>query len=120
VKDSGKTQVFEARPPFAWLTTLNTGPITIHVNIARNAQGQFAYVTVFRTSDFSLVATIPTGKLPHGVWPSGDGSRAYVGLENDDELIAIDTLTNQAIAAIAIGQAPQAVVYVPDVGVQYS
>ena len=30
------------------------------------------------------VATIPVGRLPHGIWPSGDGTRVYVGLENDD------------------------------------
>ena len=54
--------------------------------------GMFAYVTVgglnevqvFRTDDFSKVATIPVGKLPHGIWPSGDGTRVYVGLENAD------------------------------------
>jgi YVTN family beta-propeller protein len=122
LKDIGKTQVFDAKPPFALLKTLDTGPITNHVNIVRNAHGQFAYVTigglnevkVFRTSDFSLVATIPVGKLPHGVWPSGDGSRIYVGLENDDRMTAIDTLTNKVIATSPIGQAPQAVVYVPD------
>jgi YVTN family beta-propeller protein len=122
LKDTGKTQVFDARPPFSLLKTLDTGPITNHVNIARNANGQFAYVTVgglgevlaFRTDDFSKVATIAAGKLPHGVWPSGDGSRVYVGLENDDKMIAIDTLTNTVIATVAIGQAPQAVAYVPD------
>jgi YVTN family beta-propeller protein len=69
---------------------------------------------VFRTDDFSKVATIQVGKLPHGVWPSGDGSRVYVGLENDDKLAAIDTLTNTVIATSPIGQAPQAVVYVPN------
>jgi YVTN family beta-propeller protein len=122
LKDTGKTQVFEGRPPFALLKTLDTGPITNHVNIARNARGMFAYVTiggtnqvlVFRIDDFKQVATIPVGKLPHGVWPSGDGTRIYVGLENDDRMIAIDTLTNKVIATIPIGQAPQAVVYVPD------
>jgi YVTN family beta-propeller protein len=122
LKDTGKVQVFDARPPFAVLKTLDTGPITNHVNIARNAHGQFAYVTVgglnevqvFRTDDFSTVATIPVGKLPHGVWPSGDGTRIYVGLENDDQLVAIDTLTNAVIASVPIGQGAQAVVYVPD------
>jgi YVTN family beta-propeller protein len=99
LKDTGKVQVFNAKPPFTLLQTLDTGPITNHVNIVRNAHGQFAYVTVgglnqvkvFRTTDFSLVATIPVGKLPHGVWPSGDGTRVYVGLENNDLLTAIDT-----------------------------
>ena len=122
LKDTGKTEVFNARPPFSVLKTLDTGPITNHVNIVRNAHGQFAYVTVgglnevqvFRTDDFGKVATIQVGKLPHGIWPSGDGSRVYVGLENDDTLIAIDTLTNKVIASVPIGQGAQAVVYVPD------
>jgi YVTN family beta-propeller protein len=122
LKDIGKTQVFNAKPPFNVLKTLDTGPITNHVNIVRNANGQFAYITigglnevlVFRTDDFSKVATIPVGKLPHGLWPSGDGSRVYVALENDDRMVAIDTMTNKVIATIPIGQAPQAVAYVPN------
>ncbi len=122
LKDTGKTQVFDARPPFTLRKTLDTGPITNHVNFAHNANGTFAYVTVgglnevkvFRTSDFAQVATIPVGKLPHGVWPSGDGTRVYVGLENADRMAAIDTLTNAVIASVPIGQGAQAVVYVPD------
>jgi len=114
--------VFDARPPFSVLRTIDTGPITNHVNFARNARGTFAYVSVgglnevqvFRTDDFSRVATIAVGTLPHGVWPSGDGTRVYVGLENEDRLIAIDTLSNLVIATIPIGQAPQAVNYVPN------
>jgi len=122
LKDTGKVQVFDAQPPFALLKTLDTGPITNHVNIVRNANGMFAYVTVgglnevqvYRTNDFSKAATIPVGKLPHGIWPSGDGTRVYVGLENEDRLAAIDTLTNQVIATSPIGQAPQALVYLPN------
>jgi YVTN family beta-propeller protein len=122
LKDIGKTQVFNAKPPFNVLKTIDTAPITNHVNFVRNANGQFAYVTigglnevlVFRTDDFSKVATIPVGKLPHGLWPSGDGSRVYVGLENDDRMVAIDTMTNKVIATVPIGQAPQAVAYVPN------
>jgi YVTN family beta-propeller protein len=120
LKDVGKAQVFDARPPFALLKTLDTGPITNHLNFVRNANGSFAYVTVgglnevkvFRTDDFQQVATIPVGKLPHGIWPSGDGTRVYVGLENADGLAAIDTLANKVIATIPIGQAPQALVYI--------
>ena len=85
LKDTGKTQVFDAQPPLSLLKTLDTGAITNHVNIVRNANGMFAYVTVgglneiqvFHTDDFSKVATIPTGKLPHGIWPSGDGTRCW-------------------------------------------
>jgi YVTN family beta-propeller protein len=122
LKDIGKTQVFDAKPPFNLIKTIDTGPITNHGNFAHTAKGTFAYVTigglnqvkVFRTDDFSQVATIPVGNLPHGVWPSGDGSRIYVGLENDDALAAIDTATNTVIANIPIGQAPQAIAYVPN------
>jgi YVTN family beta-propeller protein len=122
LKDVGKTMVFDAKPPFAPITSIETGPITNHVNFARTKQGTFAYVTigglnlvkVFRTDDFSQVATIPVGKLPHGVWPSGDGSRIYVGIENADELIAIDTATNTVVGRVPIGQAPQAIAYVPN------
>jgi YVTN family beta-propeller protein len=122
LKDVGKVQVFDAKPPFSLLKTLDTGPITNHVNIVHNARGTFAYVTVgglnqvqvFRTDDFSKVATIPVGKLPHGLWPSGDGTRLYVGLENDDKLAVIDTQANKMVTVVPIGQAPQALVYVPE------
>ena len=122
LKDVGKTVAFDAKPPFAILKVIDTGPITNHVNFVRTARGQFAYVTVgglnmvkvFRTSDFAQVAAIPVGKLPHGVWPSGDGSRIYVGLENGDALVAIDTATNRVIGNVPIGQAPQAIAYVPN------
>ena len=121
LKDVGRTMVFDAAPPFAVLKVLDTGPITNHVNIVVNAKGSFAYVTVgglnqvkvFRTGDFAQVATIDVGALPHGLWPSGDGTRVYVGLENADAVAAIDTLENKVIATIPIGQAPQGVAYVP-------
>jgi YVTN family beta-propeller protein len=75
LKDVGKVMVFDAHPPFSVLKTIDTGPITNHVNFAHNERGTFAYVTVgglnevqvFRTEDFSKVATIPVGKLPHGI-----------------------------------------------------
>jgi len=121
LKDIGKVMVFDARPPFAVLKSFATGAITNHVNIAKTPRGQFAYVTVgtenvvkvFRTDNFAQIATILVGALPHGLWPSGDGSRIYVGLENADAVAAIDTATNKVIATIPIGQGPQGVAYVP-------
>jgi YVTN family beta-propeller protein len=122
LKDSGKTQVLSAQPPFRILATLDTGPISNHVTLVDNANGKFAYVTVgeenavkvYRRGEKpTLVATIPTGDLPHGVWGSGDGTRVYVGLENQDAVMAIDALANKVIATIPAGQQPQALVYVP-------
>lgn len=122
LKDIGKTQVFNAEAPFDLIKTIDTGPLTNHVNLVINENGSFAYVTigglnevkVFRTDNFEQVATIPVGNLPHGIWPSGDGTRIYVGLENADQFAVIDTLSNTVVAHIPVGLAPQAVAYVPN------
>jgi YVTN family beta-propeller protein len=119
-KDVGKVVAFNARPPFDVLKVIDTGPITNHVNFTRNEHGQFAYVTVgglnqlkvFRSDNFELVTTLSVGALPHGLWPSGDGRRMYVALENADSVAVVDTLSNTVIASIPIGQAPQGVAYV--------
>ena len=121
LKDVGKVQVFSAKPPFEPKALLETGPITNHVNFANNANGKFAYVTIGGTNQVKvfrrgekpeLIATIPVGNLPHGIWPSGDGSRVYVALENGEAAMAIDTATNEVVAEIPIGQTTQALVYV--------
>jgi len=123
LKDAGKVQVFSAKPPFEQKSLIETGPITNHVNFVNNRNGKFAYVTVGglnvvkvfrRGATPELSATIPVGSLPHGIWPSGDGSSVYVALENDEMAAAIDTLTNKVIANIPIGQTTQALVYVPN------
>src|SRR5262249_38036909 len=103
------------------IALLETGPITNHVNFVNNRNGRFAYVTigglgvvkVFRRGAApQLVATILVGDLPHGIWPSGDGSGGYVALVKRVQAAAIDTLTNQVVAKIPIGQPSQALVYV--------
>jgi YVTN family beta-propeller protein len=123
LKDVGKVQVFNAKQPFEQKAVLDTGPITNHVNFANNRNGKFAYVTIGGANEVKafrrgatpeLIATIPVGELPHGIWPSGDGSRVYVALENGEHCVAIDTVTNKVIANIPIGQTTQALVYVPN------
>src|SRR5215510_11625517 len=93
LKDVGKSQIYSAKPPFDQKAVLDIGPITNHVNFANNRKGKFAYLTVGGANEVKvfrrgatpeLIATIPVGELPHGIWPSGDGSRVYVALENDE------------------------------------
>ncbi|GAB3045412.1 YVTN family beta-propeller protein [Spirosoma oryzae] len=126
-KDVGKVSVLNART-YEIEGVIDTGPGTNHVNFAGpdggtrysgSAAGAFAYVTVggenavkVYSRDRQLVSTIPTGPNPHGVWPSGDGSKVYVGLENGDAVDVIDTKTNTKRTEIASGQAPQALIYV--------
>ena len=123
LKDTGRTQIISARPPFRTIATLENGPITNHVTFVHNANGDFAYITVGGRDQVlvyrrvvgtapSLVATIDTGDLPHGIWGSADGNRIYVGLENGDAVQAIDTIHNRVVATIPVGQLPQALVYV--------
>jgi len=123
LKDVGKVEVFSAKPPFEQMALLETGPITNHVNLVNNRNGKFAYVTIGGANEVKvfrrgatpqLVATIPVGNLPHGIWPSGDGSRVYVALENGVQAAVIDTLENKVIANVPIGQTSQALVYVPN------
>jgi YVTN family beta-propeller protein len=85
---------------------------TNHVNIVRNPNGMFAChsgrfneVQVYRTDDFPKLRP-SQGKLPHGIWPPVT-ARVYVGLENEDQIAAIDTLANKVIATSPIGQAPR-------------
>jgi YVTN family beta-propeller protein len=122
LKDVGKVQVYSAQPPFEQTALLTTGPITNHVNFVNNRNGKFVYVTIGGSNEVKvfrrgvtpeLVATIPVGNLPHGIWPSGDGSRVYVALENGEMAAVIDTLSNQVVTNIPIGQTTQALVYVP-------
>jgi len=100
---------------------LDTGFITNHLGFAKTARGTLAYVTVggenvvkVYTTDAQPkeLTTIPVGALPHGIWPSDDGSRMFVGLENGDGVDVIDTANDKVIARIPVGQAPQALVYV--------
>ena len=132
-KDVGKVSVVDAQT-YAVLGVIDTGPGTNHVNLAGPnggtrfsgaAAGDFAYVTVggenavkvySRTAGFALVTTIPVGPNPHGVWPNGDGSKVYVGLENGDALVSIDTKTNTKLTETGSGQAPQAILYVVKAG----
>jgi YVTN family beta-propeller protein len=122
LKDAGKVQIFTTAAPFEQKAILETGPITNHVNFVNNRNGSFAYVTIGGSNQVKvfrrgatpeLVATIPVGSLPHGIWPSGDGTRVYVALENAGMVAVIDTLDNKVITNIPVGQTTQALVYVP-------
>jgi hypothetical protein len=119
-KDVGKVTVIDANT-FDVKGVFDTGRITNHVACVDHGQEKLAFVTVggedavkvyTRALPPKLVATIPTGALPHGIWPSDDGSRVFVGLENADAVAAIDVAARRELARVPSGQAPQALVYV--------
>nr|WP_315256421.1 cytochrome D1 domain-containing protein [uncultured Duganella sp.] len=103
---------------------IDTGFITNHLAFARVGGEVRAYVTVggenavkvYSTGkQAKLLASIATGALPHGAWSSDDNSRVYIGLENGDGVQVIDTASNQIVATMGGGQAPQALVYLSGV-----
>ena len=119
-KDVGKVTIIDAQN-FKVRSVIDTGPITNHVALVDLGTERLAFVTigglnqikVFTREDTPrLLATIPTGALPHGIWPSDDQTRVYVGLENGDGMAVIDVATKKEISRIPIGQAPQALDYV--------
>ncbi|MFJ6392864.1 beta-propeller fold lactonase family protein [Streptomyces sp. NPDC091972] len=105
---------------------LKTGPDTNHPNFADTKNGSFAYLTVGGLDQTLVYRRNPggtpqlmtrihdTGHAPHGLWPSGDGTRMYVGMEKSDAVDVIDTATNKVIDTVSTGQEPQALVYVPN------
>jgi YVTN family beta-propeller protein len=122
-KDVGKVTRIDTRTQEV-IGVIDTGFITNHLAFAKVGKRVLAYVTVggenlvkvYTTdNEAKLIATIPTGALPHGIWTSNDSSRVYVGLENGDGAEVIDPATNRVIAHMPGGQAPQALVYLSNV-----
>ncbi|TQK08283.1 hypothetical protein [Herbaspirillum sp. SJZ107] len=122
-KDVGKVTRIDTRT-LAVTGVIDTGFITNHLAFAKVGGQVRAYVSVggenlvkVYTTDkeAKLVASIPTGALPHGIWTSDDSSRVYVGLENGDGSEVIDPASNRVIAHMPGGQAPQALVYLSHV-----
>lgn len=122
-KDVGKVTRIDTRT-LQVTGVIDTGFITNHLAFARVGGRVLAYVTVggenvvkvYTTeAQARLVATIPAGALPHGIWASDDASRLYVGLENGDGVEVIDPAAGKVVAHMPGGQAPQALVYLSGV-----
>ena len=122
-KDVGKVTRIDTKT-LEVIGVIDTGFVTNHLAFAKVDGKVLAYVTIggenvvkaFTTDKAAkLVATIPTGALPHGIWTADDSSRIYVGLENGDGVEVIDPAGNKVIAHVGGGQAPQALVYLSHV-----
>lgn len=106
-KDVGKVSVLDTKA-LTISGMLTTGPITNHVTTVDLPTGKFAYVTAggedavkaySREAGFKQLTTIAVEANPHGIWPSGDASRVYVGLENGDSAVGSNTATNRVLSS---------------------
>ncbi len=121
-------------------TELVTGSIPIDnfpSDVAVTPNGAFAYVpgvlgfptgevlpffiSVIDTATNAVVDTIALGanQSPRDVGFAPNGDRAYVTIGGDNQLLVVDTATNQAVTAIAVGRAPCDVVVSPDARFAY-
>lgn len=121
-KRAGKVSVVDTEARRV-LTVLDTGPDTNHPAFVTTGEAAYAYLTVGGANETlvyerngahpRLVGRIPhSGAGPHGIWPSPDNTRVYVGLEKSDAVDVVDTATRTVVTTLAVGQEPQAVVYV--------
>jgi len=110
--------------------TVRTGLVTNHLFPIRKGNDLFIYVAVggedlvkvykagTKGRPTTLVAQIPVAARPHGIWSNAprrgaEATRLYVGAENGDSVTVIEADTNKVVDVIPIGQAPQALIYVP-------
>ncbi|UCE82038.1 MAG: YncE family protein [Deltaproteobacteria bacterium] len=71
-------------------------------------------VSVVRTSDNSVVATVEVGAWPYGAAVSPDGEYVYVANGGDDTVSVIRTCDNTITASIGVGKSPGGVAVSPD------
>ena len=63
---------------------------------------------------FAVIAHRAAAESVMACGPPAMAAGSTVGLENDDALVAIDAAANEVVASVPIGQAPQAIAYVPN------
>ena len=105
---------------------LETGYLTNHLFPIHKNNSDYIYVTiggenvvkVYKVGQDKqpslLVNEINVPARPHGIWASPDYAFVYIGLENADGVAVIDTHTDKVVSVMYGGQAPQALVYVPN------
>lgn len=110
------------------LHNLNAGPIlslklgmhAAHVVVDR--ANHFAYVTVagedaVKVVDLqskAIIATIPVGKMPHGLRMSPDEQRIYVSDMDENAVSFIDVAQRKEITRVPVGKTPVQVAVSPD------
>jgi YVTN family beta-propeller protein len=118
-KDVGKVTILNTSNMTIY-KVISTGAITNHVTFCYVKNKLLMIVTVGGENkirvfdvadDFEQIDTISVGALPHGIWPSEDGKRMYIGLEYGDMVQGINLETMTASNPVQIAQSPQALVY---------
>lgn len=99
---------------------MRLGMHAAHVIVDR--ANRFAYVTVSGNNAVKVIdlrrktvaATIPVGRMPHGLRMSADESRIYVSDMDDNAVSFIDVAQRKEIARVPVGMTPVQVAVAPD------
>lgn len=91
-------------------------------HVVIDAPSKLAYVTNSMDNNLSVVdlrqkktvATIATGKMPHGLRMSPDGRELYVASVDSNSVSVIDVARSGEVARIPVGKAPVQVAFTPD------
>ncbi|MCI2419279.1 beta-propeller fold lactonase family protein [Saccharopolyspora sp. K220] len=123
--NNGRTTTVVNTDTYRVQAVLDTGPRTNHPNFVTVDGVDYAYVTIGDLNQTLVYRRAPQGGQPelvkriqnhgagsHGIWPSPDNTRVYVGLQNSDSVDVIDTRRMEVIDTLRIGQSPMALVYV--------
>lgn len=104
------------------LTPVDVGPEPGHVLLAPDeamlyvANREGDSVSVIRTKDLSLAATIPVGHAPFAMAISPDGTRLYVGNVQAGTVTVIDTAKLAAVETWKTGAMPYGAAVTPEGG----
>jgi YVTN family beta-propeller protein len=67
-------------------------------------------VLIVHPFTFSILGEIKVGNVPGKVWFSKDGKLAFVLIEDDGNLVVIDTEARKVVATAPVGKAPESMV----------
>lgn len=70
-------------------------------------------LTIARTSDKSIVKQIHLGRSAEGILITPDGSRAYVGMESDNNVAIVDLKTMTQSGRLDTGKGPDGMAWIP-------
>lgn len=115
----GRLLVFDTKQMENPIANVEVGHHAAHVVVDND--GTYAYVTNAEDNTISVVdihqkaeiATIPSGKFPHGLRLDPKGNKLYVANMQDNSVSVIDVKQRTEIARIPVGKGPVQVAFTP-------
>jgi YVTN family beta-propeller protein len=107
------------------IATIEVGPSPQQIAFAyKGMAGPYAYITVSGSNQVVVLSTDPKNirileqidigpfqaQRPNGIWANPEGTRLFIANEGSNNLLVLDSGTNEVIATIPVGRKPIRVV----------